>query len=129
MRKLVLDFLDYIQTGRRLPHCALCDSRYNDAKPFVEGSTGALVCAGCIRRLIPTDGIEASTYFKAHRMIHRPDNGNPYRPPSIDNGTLSCLLCDELTSSAINLRGKIAATICSACLDHALPLIKNQAIG
>jgi len=129
MRKLVLDFLDYVQTGRRLPHCALCDSRYNDAKPFIEGSTGALVCAGCIRRHTPTDGIEPSMYFEAHRMLHPPDDGNPYRPPSIDSETVPCLLCDEPTSSLVNSRGKLSGTICSPCLDHSSPLLKDNAIG
>ena len=129
MRKLVLDLLDYLQTGRRLPHCAFCDSRYHDAKPFIEGSTGALVCAGCVRRLTPIEGLEPKMYFEAHRMIQRPDDGNPYSPPSIDSGTVACLLCDEPTSSKTNSRGKLSVTICSACLDHSSILIKEHAIG
>lgn len=129
MRKLFLDFLDYIQTGRRLPHCAVCDSRYIDAKPFVEGSTGALICAACIQRFTPTDGVDPNLYLATHRLMQHADDGNPYRPPAIDSGTVQCLLCDQQTSSHVNSRGKLTAAVCSECLVHSSNLIKEHTIG
>jgi hypothetical protein len=129
MRKLFLDFCDYVRTGRRLPLCAVCDSRYNDAKPFVEGSTGALVCAACIRRFTSTDGVEPNIYFEAYRLIQNPDDGNPYRPPSIDRGTVLCLLCDQATSSQVNSRGKLKALFCADCLSHSSNLLKEHVVG
>jgi hypothetical protein len=129
MRKLFLDFLDYIQTGRRLPHCAVCDSRYNDAKPFVEGSTGALVCAACIQRLTPTDGLDINLYLATHRLIQHADDENPYRPPAIDSGSVQCLLCDQQTSSCVNSHGKMTAAVCADCIEHSTNLIREHAIG
>ena len=129
MRKLVLDLLDYIRTGQRLPHCRLCDSRYNDAKPFIEGSTGALVCAGCVRRLTPSDGLDGDMYFAAHRMMHLPDDGNPYRPPEIDSGAVPCLLCDETVDSTVDSHGRLSVAICTACLEHSSALIAGEEHG
>ena len=128
MRKLFLDFLDYIQTGRRLPHCAVCDSRYNDAKPFIEGSTGALVCAACIQRFTPTNGVAPDLYLATHRLIQHTDDGNPYRPPAIDTGTVQCLLCDQQTTSRVNSLGKLTSAVCADCLEHSSNLIKEHAI-
>ena len=129
MRKLFLDFLDYLQTGRRLPHCAVCDSRYNDAKPFIEGSTGALVCAACIRRLTPTDIVDLNLYFATHRLIQHADDGNPYRTPAIDSGTVQCLLCGQQTSSHVNSRAKLTAAVCADCVEHSSNQMKEHAIG
>lgn len=98
MRKLFLDILDYIQTGRRLPHCAVCDSRYNDAKPFIEGTAGVLVCAACIH------GVDLDLYLATHRLVQHTDDGNPYRPPRVDSGAVPCLLCDQQTFSHVDLR-------------------------
>jgi hypothetical protein len=129
MRKLFLDFLDYVRTGRRLPHCAVCDSRYKDAKPFIEGSTGALVCAACIRRFAPTDGVDRNLCLATHRLIQHADDGNPYRPHTFDSGTVKCLLCDQQTSSHVNSRGKLLAAVCADCLEYSSNLIKEHTIG
>jgi hypothetical protein len=129
MRKLFLDFLDYVQTGRRLPHCAVCDSRYNDAKPFIEGATGALVCAACIQRFTATEGVDLNLYLATHRLIQQTDDGNPYRPPTIHSGTVQCLLCDQQTSSHVNSRGKLTAAVCVDCLEHSSNLINEHIIG
>lgn len=126
MRKFVLDLLDYLRTGQRLPHCALCDSRYNDAKPLIEGATGALVCAGCVRRLTATDGVDRNMYVAAHRALHSAERGNPYRPPKIDDRAVPCLLCDELTDSPGNQHGKLTAVICSTCLRRSIHLLEGR---
>ena len=128
MRKLFLDFLDYVRTGRRLPHCAVCDSRYKDAKPFIEGANGALVCAACIQRFTPTDGVDPDLYLATHRLIQHTDDGNPYQPPAIDTGTVQCLLCDQQTTSLVNSRGKLTSAVCADCLEHSSNLIKEHAI-
>lgn len=129
MRNLFLDFLDYARTGRRSPHCAVCDSRYNDAKPFIEGATGALVCAACIQRFTPTDGVDLNFYLATNRLIQNTEHGNPYRPPAIDSGTVHCLLCDQQTSVRVNSRGKLTTGVCADCLEHSSNLIKEHTSG
>ena len=114
---------------RLCPHCALCDSRYNDAKPFIEGSAGALACAECVRRLASTDCVGSDTYLAAHRMMHPADDGNPYRPPMADAGTVTCVLCEEPTDSMSNTHGKLSRAICAACLNHSSTLIADQKHG
>lgn len=129
MRKLFLVFLDYVQIGRRLRHCAVCDSRYNDAKPFVEGSTGALICAACIQRFTPANGVDLNLNLAANRLIQHAEDENPYRPPAIESDTVHCLLCDQQTSSHSTSRGKRKAAVCADCLEHSIKLIKEHLLG
>lgn len=129
MRKLFLVFLDYVQTGRRLRHCAVCDSRYNDAKRLVEGSTGALICAACIQRFTPAHGVDLNLNLVTNRFIQQAEDENPYRPPAIESGTVQRLLCDEQTSSHITSRGKMRAAVCADCLEHSIKRIKEHTLG
>lgn len=102
--------------------CFACKRDWRDAKPFVEGADGFLICRRCIQvERLPREGLcddAELAEFPPVEFIR----DNPYASPSVTDVPEVCRLCGNVVSD----KNTISAgpfKLCGPCIEIAKRLV------
>ena len=111
--------------------CAICSRDYRDAKPFVEGVDGTLVCRDCVKALVDVATLRASIVADDASTDQLPSHAsdldpNPYSPPSSSNNDKRCVFCGESIRCGDAVTVNERLLFCTSCVFTSVELVEGK---